>query len=263
MYSVTIQTFVHRFDTYFKPLMSSICKMRPDVDKIIFVNGQHKKDFDQTYRTDIMKFAADCPRTYLIMSPIVRGCSYMWNTCFNHTNTPYCLNLNDDVTLLDGFFDEYEQMLAHNSKLKDESFRINFSFSHYSLYRQDLFDVGYFDERLISFGEEDGDWMWRWEVAKKRTMRVYGTNRIVNHYDDQTSASTHAENMIKLDKGSKYPKFNTEWIFKNKYQADDPSNPNKPSAISMYGRPIQMRDGAYTPTYYPAEKWYRDNIDKV
>jgi len=257
-YSVTIQTFVHRFDNYFKPLLSSICKMRPDVDKVIFVNGQHKKDFDQTYRKDIMKFAADCPRTYLIMSPIVRGCSYMWNTCFNHTSTSYCLNLNDDVTLLDGFFDDYEAMLSHNKTLGDEAFRINYSFSHYSMYREDLFDVGYFDERLLGFGEEDGDWVWRWEVAKKRQMRVYGSNHIINHID---GAETNSENMVKIN--GKYSKFNADWIFNNKYQPDAPIDPNKSSAISLYGRPIQMRDGASTPTYYAAEKWYRDNINRV
>jgi hypothetical protein len=232
--------------------------MRPDVDKVIFVNGQHKKDFDQNYRKDILKFAADCPRTYLIMSPIFRGCSYMWNTCFNHSSTPYCLNLNDDVSLVDGFFDEYEQMLMHNSQLGDESFRINFSFSHFSLYRNDLFDVGYFDERLLGVGEEDGDWLWRWEVAKKKSMRVYRSNCLVNHID---TAETNVENMVKA--GGKYSKFNADWIFSYKYQPDAPLDPSKPSAISMYGRPIQMRDGAMTPEYYPAEKWYRENINRL
>ena len=257
-YSVTIQTFVHRFDEYFKPLMSSICNMRPDIDKVIFVNGQHKKDFNQTYRQDIMKFAAECPRTYIIMSPIVRGCSYMWNTCFNHTNTPYCLNLNDDVSLLPGFFDEYEGMISYNSSLGDESFRINGSFSHYSLFRNDLFDVGYFDERLLGFGEEDGDWMWRWEVKKGKLMRVYGSHNIVNHVDTN---ETNSENMVKYL--GKYAKFNSDWIFTEKYQPESPFDKNKPYASSMYGRPIQMRDSATNLSYYPAEKWYRDNIDKV
>jgi len=229
------------------------------VDKVIFVNGQHKKDFDQNYRSSILKFAAECPRTYLIMSPIFRGCSHMWNTCFNYTSTPYCLNLNDDVTLIDGFFNHYEEMLKHNAALGDESFRINYSFSHFSLYRQDLFDVGYFDERLLAIGEEDGDWLWRWEVAKQRTMRVFGTDRLINHID---SSDKNAENM-KKNSGSKYAKFNADWIFANKYQPEAPHDSKKPSAVSLYGRPIQMRDGAHTPDFYPNEKWYRNNIDSL
>jgi len=238
--------------------MSSISRMRPNIDKIVFVNGQHKKNFDQNYRKEILKFASECPRAYLIMSPIIRGCSYMWNTCFNHTSTNYCLNLNDDVTVLDGFFDDYEAMISRNSSLGDESFRINHSFSHYSMYRNDLFDVGYFDERLLGFGEEDGDWLWRWEVKKKKTMRIYSTKKILNHIDN---SNTNSENMIKAD--GKYPIFNSNWIFKNKYQPDAPLESTKLSAVSMYGRLIQMRDGAFTPEYYPAEKWYRDNIDSV
>lgn len=257
-YSITIQTFVHRFNEYFKPLMSSICKMRPDVCKVIFVNGQHKKDFDQKYRQDILKFAADCPNTYLIMSPIVRGCSYMWNTCFNHTNTPYCLNLNDDITLLDNFFYDYEKVIQHNSILGDESFRINYSFSHFSMFRNDLFDVGYFDERLLGFGEEDGDWLWQWEVKKQKKMRVYSIKNIIRHTDLK---ETNSENMVKYY--AKYSMFNTDWIFKHKYQLNVPLDPNKPTAISTYDKEVQMRNDASNLIYYPAEKWYRDNISKV
>ena len=89
-------------------------------------------------------------------------------------------------------------------------------------------------------------------------MKVYRSNCLINHTD---TAETNVENMAKA--AGKYSKFNTDWIFNNKYQPDAPIDPNKSSAISMYGRPIQMRDGAFTPTYYPAEKWYRDNINRV
>lgn len=257
-YSVAIQTFVHRFDKYFKPLMKSLSEMRPDVDKIVFVNAQHKTGLDQNYRRDILKFASECPRTYLIMTPMVRGLAYMWNMCFNHTNTPYVVNFNDDITVKNGFFDHYEKMLEYQANAGHESFRINGSFSHFSVYRDDLFKVGYFDERLLGFGEEDGDWLWRWEVANGKSMRVFGTDRLVNHID---SSETNSENMVKYE--GKYSKFNSDWIFSNKYQPDVPLVSNKPYATSLYGRPIQMRDGAYTPDFYPTEKFYRDNIYRV
>jgi hypothetical protein len=257
-YSIAIQTFVHRFDKYFKPLMKTLSDMRPDVDKVVFVNAQHKTGLDPKYRKDILQFASECPRTYLIMTPMVRGLAYMWNMCFNHTNTPYVVNFNDDITVLDGFFDHYEKMLEYQASAGHESFRINGSFSHFSVYRDDLFKVGYFDERLLGFGEEDGDWLWRWEVANGRTMRVFGTDRLVNHID---SASTNSENMVKYE--GKYSKFNSDWIFSNKYQPDVPLVSHKPYATSLYGRPIQMRDGASTPNFYPTEKFYRDNIHRV
>jgi hypothetical protein len=89
-------------------------------------------------------------------------------------------------------------------------------------------------------------------------MRVFGTDRLVNHID---SASTNSENMVKYE--GKYSKFNSDWIFSNKYQPDVPLVSHKPYATSLYGRPIQMRDGASTPNFYPTEKFYRDNIHRV
>jgi len=261
-YSIAISTFVYRLDKYFKPLMNTVCSMRPDIDKVIFVNGQHKKDFDQEYRKEIMRFCSYCPRTYLIMSPIVRGCSFMWNTCFNFTNTDYILNLNDDVALGQGFFDDYESMLRTTRQNGgDESFRINYSFSHFSVSRKDLFDVGYFDERLLGFGEEDGDWLWRWEVAKKRPLKCYMTNKIHNYID---MASTNAENMVKHNEGGgKYSAFNRNLILDKIYEFPSTPDPSRPTHDGLYGRPAQMRVGSETPQYYPAEKWYRDNINKV
>ena len=257
-YSIAVQTFVHRFDKYFKPLMRSLSDMRPDVDKVIFVNAQHKTGLDENYRKEILSFAASCPRTYLIMTPWCRGLAYMWNICANHAQTPYILNMNDDVSLLPGFFEQYEQMIGYQAQHGHESFRINGSFSHFSIYHQDLFDVGYFDERLIGFGEEDGDWLWRWEVAKGKTMRVFGSDKIINHIDQH---HTNSENMVKY--AGKYSKFNSDWIFSNKYQPDVPIDPSKPKAVSLYGRPIQMRDGAFTPDYYPTERFYRENLHRL
>ena len=32
-YSITITTFVHRLEKYYKPLMNSLSRMRPNIDK--------------------------------------------------------------------------------------------------------------------------------------------------------------------------------------------------------------------------------------
>ena len=69
--------------------------------------------------------------------------------------------------------------------------------------------------------------------------------------------------------------FNQEWLWNYKYEEmSDPStdDPNRPSHsgytdMGPYTHhkkfPVRLRIGAETPNYYPAEKWYRDNIDKV
>jgi hypothetical protein len=259
-YSIVITTFVYRLETYYKPLMNAICRMRPDIDKVVFVNGQHKKEFDQGYRREIMRFSSLCPKTYLVMSPIMRGCSFMWNTGFNFTNSEYILTLSDDIMVTDGFFDHYEAMLRDRAEKGHESFRVNYSFAHFSIYRPDLFDVGYFDERLLGFGEEDGDWLWRYEAKRGRTMPIYQTNALLHACD---RASTNSENMVGHS-GSKYSRFNREWMFGCKYDHESKSiDPSRPHPSGMFSRPLQMYPNAVNLDLYPAEKWYRDNIHKV
>lgn len=260
-YSIAITTFVHRFEKYYKNLLSSISTMRPNIDKIIFVNGQHKKDFDEEYRKKIMQYSSVFPKTYLIMSPKVRGCSFMWNTCSNFTNTDYILCLNDDLIVGNGFFDDYENMLVETRKQSDQSFRINHCFSHFSICKKDLFDVGYFDERLLGFGEEDGDWLWRWETSKKQQMICYHTNKIINCID---MAPTNSENMRKHSlEGGKYSAFNRDLVHNEFYEFPENPDPSRISYVGMYGKIAQRKIGSETPNFYPTEKWYNDNIDRV
>ena len=120
-YSIAISTFVYRFDTYFKPVLAELHRQAPGVTKIVFVNGQHNEPFDPRYRSEVLAYIAGFPNTYPLVSPIVRGCAFMWNTCCNFTDTPVILNLNDDLTIGDGFIVEYEQLLA---QVPTESFTI-------------------------------------------------------------------------------------------------------------------------------------------
>jgi hypothetical protein len=254
-YSIAIQTFVYRCEAHFKPLLAELDRQAPTVAKVVFVNGQHGEPFDQAYRSDILGYVARFPNVYPIMSPIVRGCAFMWNTCCNFTDTPVILNLNDDVTVHDGFIPEYETLLAH---LPDETFTLG-GFSSASIRRQDLFDVGYFDERLLGFGEEDGDWVWRWIAKRGRDIRQVHTAKLTNH---SHPAPTDSKNMRKhLDK---YSAFNREWLFANKYELAPQTGVNAgPLHAGMFDAPARLRPGGETPHYYPAERWYRDNIHRL
>jgi len=254
-YSIAIQTFVYRFDRYFRPLLAELDRQAPAVTKVVFVNGQHNEPFDPSYRSAVLTFVAGFPNTFPIVSPIVRGCAFMWNTCFNFTDTPVILNLNDDVTVGAGFIAEYERLLA---QVPDESFTIG-GFSAASIHRDDLFDVGYFDERLLGFGEEDGDWVWRWIARRGRGIRQFHSGRLTNH---SHPSPTDSKNMRKhLDK---YAAFNREWLFSEKYEMPSPAETSdRPSHAGMFDAPASLRTGAATPDFYPAEKWYRDNRHRL
>jgi len=259
-YSITVQTYVYRFESYFKPLLAKLHKQRPNVEKVVFVNGQHKEVFSEEYRRGMLQYASYFPNTFLVMSPFMRGCSFMWNASVNYTSSDYVLVLSDDVIVLDGFFDEFEAMLAHNHNLGDESFRINWHWGHFCMWRKDLIDpsrVGYFDERLIGFGEEDGDWMWRFQNRFNRHMRNYETDKLPFNTDNTCLPGKNT----KTHSGSKYSAFNRTFQFEQKMELDLGGTNN---ACGVYAdKPQRTRPGMETPNMYPGETWYRENIDKL
>ena len=259
-YSITVQTYAYRFDSYFKVLLANLNRLRPNVEKVVFINGQHKEPFNENYRRGMMQYASNFPNTFLVMSPFMRGCSFMWNASVNYSSNDYTLILSDDVIFKDGFFDDFESMLVKNKSLGDESFRINTHWGHFCMYRKDMTDkdrVGYFDERLIGFGEEDGDWMWRFQNKFGRHMRNYTTNNLLFNSDNSCQPGKNT----KTHSGTKYSAYNREFQFGQKMELD-PDGPN--NACGAYANsPQRVREGMETPDMYPGERWFRDNIDKL
>jgi len=184
----------------------------------------------------------------------------MWNNSINYSSGEYILVLSDDVIVMDGFFDEFEAMLKHNKQIGDESFRIDSHWGHFCIWRNDVMDplrVGYFDERLIGFGEEDGDWMWRFQNRFNRHMRNYGTNKLPFHTDNTCMPGKNT----KTHSGTKYSAFNREFQFGKKMEYDPTGSNN---ACGVYGNnPQRLRPGMETPNMYPGETWYRTNITSL
>ena len=58
-YTIGITTFEYRFEKYFKPLLNQIKKHLPDVEVIVYINGQYGKDFNNDYRKNILNFISN------------------------------------------------------------------------------------------------------------------------------------------------------------------------------------------------------------
>ena len=263
-YSIAIQTYQYRFDSYFKGLLANVHRQRPNVEKVIFVNGQNKEPFNENYRKEMLQYATNFPNTFLVMSPFMRGCSFMWNTSVNYTSNDYTLVLGDDILFTDGFFNDFEAILEHNHTMGDESFRINSHWGHFCIYRKDMTDknrVGYFDERLIGFGEEDGDWMWRFQNRFNRHMRNFHTPKLLWSCDTSCQPGRNTK-PLKIDgKDTKYSAYNSAFQFGQKMELD-PNGTN--NACGAYANsPQKLREGMDTPDMYPGETWFRNNIDKL
>ncbi len=156
-YSIAIITYAARFEDWLKPLLIEIKRQRPDIEVILGVNGE-KEYFHPVYRAELLALLTEFPNTYPTLYPRFRSLSRLWNLAVQASTEENTLILSDDLTLEDGFFDEYEQALRSNS-----SFTINLSFSAVSINKQELIDVNWFDERLLGIGWEDGDFVRRYK----------------------------------------------------------------------------------------------------
>lgn len=212
-FSIGITTFDKRFETYFCPLLSQIKSSRPDIEVICTINGITNAGFPQNYRREFLNFISDYDFVYPTFFPQFRSLSKLWNHCLLTSSNDLVLVLNDDVGLHPGFFDYLSQID------ESESFTINGSWSHFMANRREIDEVGWFDERFLGIGNEDGDMSWRYNKTLGKRFKNYQLPGVVN-LSPQTGGQL--ENQRELHwQGSitRYSSFN-HYFFREKYEVD-------------------------------------------
>ena len=256
-YSIGFMTYVHRYESHFLPLYKEICRQRPDIEKLVFLNGQHKEAFNQNFRRKSLQDLSNFDNTYVHMSPTFRSFSHMVNTNVNLSTNENTLILSDDVSVGPSFLDEYESSLEH----QPGSFLLNGTYAHFSLYRDDVKTVGYFDERLLGMGEEDGDWDFRYcrthNIPNLVSMGVpYEQNNQIHHQDERGYGTN--ENI--RNHNGKHSSYNQELIIKRIREYDEFVDGDYVRE-GPYGRPVQMIDDV--PDYYQGQIYFWENGDKL
>jgi hypothetical protein len=217
-YSIGIVTYVRRFERYFKPLLEGIQRGRPGIEITVCVNGEHCQPFDQKYRCEILRYLAQFDNVFPMVFTQFRSLAKLWNTCVWNATNDHIFILNDDVSIDSDFYDTFEE------KIKDGrlTFKINNSYSHFSVSRLELDAIGWFDERLLGVGEEDGDMQLRWEETFKRPFESVRMGGITNHFEQD-------ECQIGIRKvNNKYSAFNRNFM-RAKYDfAYTPPRPREP-----------------------------------
>ena len=248
--SIGITTFEARFDRYFIPLLAKIREYDADREVIVAINGEHNRDFDESYRERMLAFLASQKRVFPVIFPRFRSLTKLWNSIIIHATHDYILMLNDDIMITNpGFIRDLQMAIGKN---QGRSLLINKSWSHFLISRQEIDDLGYFDERLLGIGEEDGDMTWRYIRRYGRTLANVKMKSFVN-YSEQTN--DYRPGNIKNREGMKYSLFNRQFMFLTKYTAD-------PQGIQgMFEEPVSMKDEGKE--QYPYERFYRDNKDSL
>lgn len=249
--TIGITTFEARSERYFVPLLTQIRAYDQESEIIVAVNGEHRQDFGERFRSDILRFLSDKPQVFPVFFPCFRGLSKLWNTIIIHATQDHILMLNDDIMIANPHF--MEDVIKAIRKNGGSSFVINGSWSHFLVSRHDIHDIGYFDERLLGIGEEDGDTTWRYLRQYGKPMPSVKISGFTN-YAEETVDSYKPVN-IQSRPGMKYSIFNREFMFETKYEKD-------PEGIQgIFDEPMRLRDDG--PEQYPNERFYREKKDQL
>lgn len=242
--SIGITTFEDRFDDYFVPLLSRIRELDSNTEVIVVINGEHNKPFGEDYRKRILEVLSRYENVYPVVFPTFRGVSKLWNTIVIHASYDHILILNDDIMIENP--DALDKVKVNLRRNEGRSFTINNSWSHFVVSRKEIDELGYFDERLLGIGEEDGDFVWRYIREYGRSIENFKMKQFMN-YSNRTE-QYRPDNIICME-DTKYSVFNREFMFNQKYVKD--SNGVK----GMFDDAVSIRDEG--PKQYPNEEFFR------
>jgi glycosyltransferase involved in cell wall biosynthesis len=244
--SIGITTFEARFESYFVPLLTRIREYVGDeVEIVVAINGENGRPFGEDYRKKVLGFIAAQVNVYPIMFPRFRGLSKLWNSILIHATNDYILMLNDDIMInRPGFLKDICETIGRN---EGRTFLVNRSWSHFLASRDEMDELGYFDERLLGIGEEDGDMIWRYISRYGREIPSFKTKGFENFAEE--TVRTYKPINIQTHSGSKYSLFNRKFMFEEKYQAD-------PHGVKgMFDEPVGLK--SQMERQYPYERFYR------
>jgi hypothetical protein len=96
------------------------------------------------------------------MFPTFTSLAKMWNYLIINSSNEYNLIMNDDTALVDiKSLDKLKRYI--HTDTTGFALTHELLFSCFLITKELLDDVGYFDERLLAIGEEDGDFLWRYQ----------------------------------------------------------------------------------------------------
>jgi len=245
-FTIGITTFDKRFDML-QSLIKSI-RAYASNDIVVTVNGNFNEPLDESYRSESLKFFSAYSNIYPIYFTELRGLAKMINTIFINSRTENVLILNDDLEIagseffedLDNAFDRLTDII----KLQNTWYS---SFSHYIAKKSFMDELGYYDERLLGFGEEDGDISYRYIQKFNREVPSCGVRQL-NHLCSETRQP------VKPGIG-KYSFYNRDYMFSEKYKLGEGS------VQGMFDAPAAMLKP--TEKQYPYEKHFMDNKHKL
>jgi hypothetical protein len=210
--SIVVTTFSERFDLFCLPLVEKLSESAPEYPIYVVINADWDKAFHPRIRSEFIGKLARIPNCFPICLGAPSGMARIWNVGLKAANSEATLILGDD-TFIDSESIRESIDLIFNAIESHDFVVINGSFGHFGMTRSCLAQVGAFDERFLGFGEEDGDYYWRFE-------HIY--NKPPKHLDNflglENLVDVSGHSAFPSPSGlSKYSLFNSIFI-KHKYR---------------------------------------------
>lgn len=234
-YSIGVVTYVARFEEFFMPIIRQLTEVFPDKEIVCIINGHPDLASQIKYLKHVTAFMARYPNVRYLSYETHQPLSKCFNWLLMMSFAKRMLILNDDLSLNLLFRRDFEKALADNPDL----FIINHSWSHFVISKDIVKKVGWFDERFLATGQEDGDYRSRMENAglEVKEAKCLG---VINYIAPQKDAGW--QNMSAVSKQSgKTSEINDEF-FNKKFS---------PNGKNKYGdSSFRINPGMETPMFY-------------
>jgi len=244
-YSIGIVTYHARFETYFKPLIKKLIRIFPDRDIICIINGHPDRTLQMKYLKKAVSFLKTFQNVRYLTYDSNQSLAKCWNQTIIFSQTEKVLLLNDDTQVSELFRTELEEHID-----SDEIFTVNRSWSHFVISKATVKKVGWFEERLLGIGQEDGDYTYRLAIQNME-MKNIDCAGIRNFVAEQENPgwSTISTNST----GNRYANinqefFNTKWL--TPLNSTDIKDFTYTCQFNASKSPFTLVPGMETPNFY-------------
>lgn len=160
--AIIVTTFAERFYSDCLPLLSSLRQSGVAEPIYLVINGDAEQAHNGVLRSDFLAQVAKFPDVNPICFGSQRGVAAMWNAGIRYSDAETFLVLNDDLVVNVATARETVTQLF-DALTREGLVTVSHSFGHFGVTRACVKAIGWFDERFLGFGEEDGDFIWRYQ----------------------------------------------------------------------------------------------------
>ena len=188
--AIVITTFEARFEAFAIPLISQIRSIS-DIEIFVIINGNYGITRSRSQLNKFLRKIVLWEGVNPIVFNTMQGCAKMWNSGIIHADCQYTFIFNDDIIISEkSFLNDIRS--ARSLAVSRGLVTINSSWSYFCISQETIKNVGFFEERFLGFGEEDGDYRYRYQEFAGELVANINLSGFLNVVDESRDARVSA-----------------------------------------------------------------------